>query len=299
MIHLVYAIIYHSKINHILRSVNFLLRYLLPKSVRLNPSGKLYLRTSDGIKLTLHTNQTSHITKELYWSGVENYEYTSIFKALIKNINTFIDVGASIGYYSVLAGKVNPTIKGYAFEPAKGSMIYLKKNIKHNQLSTHVRQEFLALSNSTGQIEFYEVINPKYPNTHNLSGEHNMGTKKLKKASTYKISTSTLDLYCKEQNIGKVDLIKIDTEGSENLILEGGAQTITAFKPIIICETLFNKIEPQLEVIMKAQGYEFYNHVGRLQLQKVDSIQRDYDNGIRNCFFVHPSKLNLIKEFIV
>jgi hypothetical protein len=62
---------------------------------------------------------------------------------------------------------------------------------------------------------------------------------------------------------------------------------------------LFNKIEPQLEVIMKAQGYEFYNHVGRLQLQKVDSIQRDYDNGIRNCFFVHPSKLNLIKEFIV
>lgn len=296
--HLLYTILYHSKVNYVLRNISYLFKSVLPKNARLNPSGKLYLKTLGDIKFTLHTNQTSHITKELYWSGVENYEYTSIFKALIKNTNTFIDVGASIGYYSVLAGKVNPKITVYAFEPAKGSMVYLKKNIKQNQLSTHVRQELLALSNSTGQIEFYEVINPKYPNTHNLSGEHNMGTKKLKKASIYKVNTSTLDLYCKEQNIGKVDLIKIDTEGSENLILEGGTQTISAHMPIIICETLYNKIETQLEVIMKAQGYEFYNHVGGLQLQKVDSIQRDYDNGIRNCFFVHPSKLNLIKEFI-
>lgn len=296
--HLLYTILYHSKVNYVLRNISYLFKSTLPKNARLNPSGKLYLKTLGDIKFTLHTNQTSHITKELYWSGVENYEYTSIFKALIKNTNTFIDVGASIGYYSVLAGKVNPKITVYAFEPAKGSMIYLKKNIEQNQLSTHVRQELLALSNNTGQIEFYEVINPKYPNTHNLSGEHNMGTKKLKKASIYKVNTSTLDLYCKEQNIGKVDLIKIDTEGSENLILEGGTQTISAHKPIIICETLYNKIETQLEVIMKAQGYEFYNHVGGLQLQKVDSIQRDYDNGIRNCFFVHPSKLNLIKEFI-
>lgn len=297
--HLLYAIIYHAKINYILRNVNFLLRHFLPKSAYINPSGKLRLKIGNRKKITLNTNQTSHITKELFWYGSENYEYTQIFKGLINHVNAFFDVGASIGYYSVLAGKVNPKVDVFSFEPAKGSMIYLEKNINHNQLSKHVKKEFLALSNTVEEIEFYEVINPKYPSTHNLSGEHNLGTKKLKKASIYKVVTSTLDLYCKEHNIGNVDLIKIDTEGSEHLILEGGSQTISAHKPIIICETLYNKIEAQLEEVMKAHGYEFYNHIGGARLEKVASIQRTKDNGVRNCFFVHPSKIKLIQAFIV
>jgi hypothetical protein len=93
-----------------------------------------------------------------------------------------------------------------------------------------------------------------------------------------------------------VDLMKLDTEGAEAIILQGASKTIQRDKPIIICETLFNKIEGELERIMRSFDYSFYNHTGQ-GLQKVDSIIRNEDDGIRNCFFVPREKVSLIKEW--
>jgi hypothetical protein len=90
----------------------------------------------------------------------------------------------------------------------------------------------------------------------------------------------------------------MDTEGTENLILENADLVLNEMKPIIICEILYNFIEPELEDIFKRYGYEFYCHV-QGGLRKQDTITRTVDDGIRNCFFVHPSKLNLIEDFLV
>ncbi len=89
----------------------------------------------------------------------------------------------------------------------------------------------------------------------------------------------------------------MDTEGTEHLILEHSHSVLEKFKPIIICETLFDTIESDLEIIFRKYGYEFYNHTEN-GLEKVDSIIRKEDNGVRNCFFVHPSKFSQIKEFV-
>ena len=69
-------------------------------------------------------------------------------------------------------------------------------------------------------------------------------------------------------------------------------------KPIIICETLFQTIEQELEEIMTAHKYRFFNHTSE-GLVEVNSIQREEDNEIRNCFFVPPSKIKFIEEFLV
>ncbi len=111
------------------------------------------------------------------------------------------------------------------------------------------------------------------------------------------VPTITLDEYVKLNHISSIDLIKMDTEGTENLILENSKFVLENMKPIIICETLFQTIEDKLEEILMAFGYEFYNHTER-GLEKVATIKRELDNGVRNCFFVHPSKYYLIAEFI-
>lgn len=49
------------------------------------------------------------------------------------------------------------------------------------------------------------------------------------------IPIETLDIFCQEHQIPKVDLIKIDTEGSEKQILKGAAETIKKYQPIICC----------------------------------------------------------------
>lgn len=253
----------------------------------------------DGKTLILNTNQTSHLTKELFWDGPENFEYTPVFTELIRNVSSFYDIGANIGYFSLVAALLNPKIKVTSFEPANGPYHYLVKNVASNKLSEQIKIEKVALSDTKGEIEFNEVKNLKYGYLHyNLAGEGTTASGRThKNFIKYIVPTTTLDEYVK-QHQRPVELMKIDTEGTEHFILNGGKQVLEQHHPIVICETLFNMIEGKLEAIMKSYGYRMFNHVPQ-GLQEVQTIVRKEDNGVRNCFFVHPSRLHLIEKFIV
>lgn len=111
------------------------------------------------------------------------------------------------------------------------------------------------------------------------------------------VPTTTLDKFVESKGLDSVDLMKMDTEGTENLILNHGHEVLSKFQPIVICETLFGKIEKELEEIFLQHGYEFYNHVGD-HLERVSTIQRKVDNGVTNCFFVPKSKVALVAPFL-
>ncbi len=293
-----YRIIYHKNINFILRNLNKLLSPFLHNKIRIPPSGVININISKENVLKIKTNQTNYITKLIFWNGYKNFEYTKIFIPLAKKVKTFYDIGANIGYYSLLAAMVNNTAKIVGFEPASGPLHYFRENVRINRFS-NIYIEPIALSDKEGEIKFHEVFSPKYKYLeHNLAGEGNTGSKQT--AGKYVIKTvnaTTLDSYVTRQNEESIDLIKIDTEGTENLILEKSSFVLRNMKPVIICETLFQTIEPELERIMRSHGYELYAHY-ECGLVKVDTILRDKDNGVRNCFFVHPEKKSLIEEFI-
>uniref|UniRef100_UPI00359403A9 FkbM family methyltransferase n=1 Tax=Pricia sp. TaxID=2268138 RepID=UPI00359403A9 len=206
--------------------------------------------------------------------------------------------GANIGYYSILGCKINPSLTVYAFEPSIGVMIYMRENLKINNLLDKVFIEPIALSDVSGTIDFYEMRNLKFPTIYNLSGEHNLGAKKDRISNKIKVESITLDAYLDDKKIDSVDLIKLDTEGAEYQILTGATHTLNKFKPIIICETLFNSIEKELDAVMRKNEYRFYNHTNQ-GLEHVDTIIRVRDNGVRNCFFVPAEKVHLIEEWIV
>lgn len=294
---LFHSIIYAPKVNWVLRNINYLFSPVLPSKVKLHPSGTLKVRVDNRISFNLVTNQTSYLTRELFWKKPPNFEYTSLFVELIKKVSVFIDVGANIGYYSILGCKANDRLKVYAFEPSTGAMIFMCENLKINNLLDRVVVEPKALSDVTGEIEFYELKNLKFPTIYNLSGEHNIGTKKERLSVKSIVESITLDEYISSNNVQGIGLIKLDTEGAEALILQGASKTILRDRPIIICETLFNKIEGELEKIIRAYNYSFYNHTSQ-GLQKVQSITRNEDDGIRNCFFVPEEKVSLIQEWI-
>lgn len=295
---IIYKIIYNSFINKILRNFNKVLSPILPNTIRIPPSGIIQFKNSERKKLRINTNQTNHLTYVLFWEGYQNYEYTDIFIRLIKKISVFYDVGANIGYYSLLAAMENKKIKVVAFEPALDPLHYLKENVRINGYKNIIIED-IALSEKEGEILFYEIKNKKYSYLkHNLSGEGGLESKvSEKKYVSIFVKTMTLNNYVLHYSKDKIDLIKMDTEGTENLILEYADIILEKMKPIIICETLFNVIEHKLEAIFIKYGYEFYNHTSE-GLKKVKSIIRNQDNGIRNCFFVHPSKKELINEFV-
>jgi len=294
----IYQIIYQKNINTILRSINKTLYPILPKKIRIPPSGQITLHTDSG-KLKIRTNQTSYLTQLLFWNGYKDFEYSAIFERLSKKIDVFLDIGSNIGYYSLLAAEANPEVEAYAFEPALGPKFFLKENIKLNYFENNITAVELALSNEIGAIDFYEVENLKYTYLkHNLAGEGNAGTKKTSRNFIKNtVQATTLSSFVASKNLKKIDLIKIDTEGTEFEILTSGVDAIKKYEPIVICETLFNTIEEKLEAFFSELEYELYNHTAN-GLKQVTSIRRTTDNGIRNCFFVPKSKLELIAPFI-
>lgn len=284
-------------LNKLFRNLNKSLQSFT--SFRVRPYGVLNVKYKD-VRLKMATNETSFVTKQLFWKGAENFEYTPIFERLIRNCNGFIDIGANTGYYSLLAAKANPTIVVHAFEPASGPYHFLHKNVAINHLQERVFTHSIALSNQAGKVEFFEIKNPDGTFAeYNLSGVG--GLKKTHDTQEHSnrkmVRAEALDEIKNEFNIHTIDLIKIDTEGTENLVLEGASETITTHRPIIICETLFQKIEEKLEHIMKAHGYLFFNHLDG-KLHRVDTLVRDKDNGVSDCFFVHPAKIELVEDFL-
>jgi len=295
---LLYLLIYNRYINFFLRWLNKIVVTFIPVNIRLPPSGVIQLK-SKGHRLKLATNQTSYLTQLLFWNGLDSFEYTTIFVNLIKKVDTFFDVGSNIGYYALLASTMNNRVNVYSFEPARGAFTYLKKNVGLNDLSKQVTVEEFALTNITGPLIFQEVQNGKYINTrHTLSGENNAATKFLKREFIeYQVQGITLDEYCKRNTITDISLIKIDTEGSEPAILKGGYKTISESHPIIICEIRFNFNEEKIENIMNKLGYDCFL-IRENYLVKTDTLNRAYETGTHNFFFVHPHKYSLIEEFV-
>lgn len=295
---LFYKTIYSPAINKTLRTINKGLAPILPNKIKIPPSGVMTVQNDAGKKLKISTNQTNYLTHLIFWEGYQNFEYTDIFLKLIKKINVFYDIGANIGYYSLLAEMEQPNIKVVAFEPASGPLHYLKENVQINNYK-NIKVEGTALSEKNGEIEFFEIKNKKYVNLeHNLAGESNAGSNtKDRNFVRVQVKTETLDSYVSRVNESPIDLMKMDTEGTEHLILEHADHVLGTMQPIVICETLFDTIEPELEAIFLKYGYEFYNHTEK-GLEKFDTIVRKTDNGVRNCFFVHPSKFKLIEEFV-
>lgn len=171
----------------------------------------------------------------LYYKLIE----PGIKKNLEKNLKkggTFIDIGAHIGYYSLIAGEiVGESGIVISFEPHPDNYKKLIENIHLNSYE-HIVAEKTAIFEKEVKIPLYLGWDTS---THTLIEANAPPSKKY-----IKIRTITLDKYCKKNHL-EPDIVKIDVEGAEQNVLNSMKQTIKKHHPIIICEihpNHFNKI---------------------------------------------------------
>jgi len=259
-------------------------------------SGKLDLSLK-GKKISLHTNQTCSVTNALYYESAINYEFTPIFIELIQSSKVFYDIGANIGYFSIVAKKFNPAVQVIAFEPNNGVFKYLEKNIQLNE--TDINAVRAAVSDKVGQLEFYSVVNPKYPwIKENLSGSHSLQNEYgISKAQTYKVDVTTLLKTTDNFNIDAVDLIKLDTECTEHIILLSSIDFIIKHQPIIICEVYHMIMKDMIAVMDQLIGFKAYQCYGDY-LKEVELSAISDSDPERNFFFCPASKIDKITQFI-
>lgn len=294
-----YQIIYNSTINSILRSINKFLSPILPNKLKIAPSGLMRISLPEGSSFKFKVNQTNSLAYKIFWEGAEKHTFINVFYPLSKKVNNFFDIGANIGFYSLVASAANPKIEITGFEPATGPNFYYHANKQINDFN-NIKISNFALSSKKGEIRFNEVKNIKFTYlAHNLAGNGN-ANENFSNPNFIKttIKAEKLDDYLINYPPGfNIELMKLDTEGTEHFILSGATEVLAKMKPIIICETLFDTIEEELEGIVGKYGFEYYDHTPK-GLKKVERLKKEKDEGIKNSFFIHPSKTHLVKEFI-
>lgn len=161
----------------------------------------------------------------------KNYEgsYFDIFLALTKEVKIVFDIGANIGWHSLNVAKLNKKAKVYAFEPIKESYNYLVKNIKLNNLTNIIPNNF-GFSDKNRTVKFY--VNPELFTSASEKKISNLNTLMIK------VILKKLDDYCLDNNISKIDIIKCDVEGAELFVLKGGKKILEKYKPILFVEML-------------------------------------------------------------
>ena len=168
-----------------------------------------------------YLSNDKYIGQRIALEKYEPYE-TQLILRQTRLGDVVIDVGANIGYYTILlADKVGKTGKVYAFEPDKLNFEILKKNIEANNLK-NVEIINAAVGSNAGKLKLHK--SKENLGDHKLYGED----KEIEEVKIIK-----LDDYFK--NI-KIDLMKIDTQGWEPEVIEGAKNIISKNKPIMFLE---------------------------------------------------------------
>lgn len=293
------SIIHNKSVNFILRKALKPFKALLPSKYYFAITGTENVKLTEGKSMLFHANATSNLLRVLFWKGIEGFEFApyKVFVHLAKKSNCFFDIGANIGYYSLVAKKFNPSIVVHGFEPMPSAAKYFKNNCTINGFHD-IKVHQLALTNFTGEATFYSNKNPKFPNEVDfLYGDNSLNSDATGVISRIeiKVVTDTLDKFVAanlKENL-KIDLIKLDTEGTENLVLEGAGNVLQNHRPIIMCEIIKGFIEKEIETILTKNKYLYFEVTdsGLIQVTKLV-----VNSGKLDFFFVPQEKLALIKE---
>ena len=139
---------------------------------------------------------------------------TNLFKELLQPGMVFVDVGAHVGFFTLLAAReVGTTGKVYSFEPEPQNHSLLLKNLDFNGYSNVVAMQ-QAVSNKSGTTELF--LSALDTGSHSIYSEAARGV-----TGSVVVDTTTLDSFLEEAGWPQIDLIKIDVEGAEISVLDG------------------------------------------------------------------------------
>lgn len=233
-------------------------------------------------------------SRSFYWALAcsKNYE-DDIIKLIKKKINidqVFIDVGANIGYLSLVIAKFiknnNGNRKVISFEPHPKNFNFLLDNIKLNNLENYIEPFNYALSDE--ETESKLMLDRDYQNG-SLVGNASFLKKKFNSNSSeyILIKKKILDKFLKLDQ--KISFIKIDIEGHEDNFFRGSSKIIERDKPKIVFEIvpsyLKNKNIEDLDqaFLPYLRDYTFffenqnYKSLNKMKLKSYNNIYCEYN----------------------
>ncbi|BAZ48386.1 methyltransferase FkbM family protein [Nostoc sp. NIES-4103] len=210
-------------------------------------------------------NTSLFVFRETYEPELEYIERT------LSSGQVFIDAGANCGIYTLLASKlVGDSGLVLSFEPGVESLKTLEHNLEINGV-TNVKLFKTALSEREGTAQLYHI--------ENAPTSYSLGSDKSEGISFEEVQITTIDNVLAREGIERVDFIKIDVEGAEELVFRGATSLFSRMKPIVIFEvnsqatTRLNLSSDGAFNFLKQLGYQFFKVQNTGELVRFESIK--------------------------
>lgn len=231
---------------------------------------------NSNVKINLYKDS---VLSRLIYDGFEKEE-TDYLTSVLSEGDIFVDIGANIGLFSLIASKIvgnNGLV--ISFEPSPITFNRLIENVKLNNLN-NIDSRNIGLSNVKDELTFY-VSDNGYDAWNSFAPSQDN-----KLESSIRVLVSPLDAELQNIEKSKIKLIKIDVEGWEKFVLKGGSEFFVNYSPIVMAEfTEENTFSAGYAVheiydIMKDFGYEWYTIFKGELILETKRLHYPYNNLI-------------------
>lgn len=212
----------------------------------------LDIQVIPGVKIRCYPD--SYSSAAALYCGLYDYNDMNFLLRYLQPQDSFLDIGANVGIYTLLAASKIKSGAIYSFEVLPKNYARLEENLKLNQFN-QVKTYAVAISDSTGTIAL------------NLA-DGDCKASVIAKASdnTILVPTDTLDNLIQEEFLPNLTLAKMDIEGAEILAFKGAASLLKQQRPLVWILEILNDTndlahqEQNVVDLLQSYGYGLYHY---------------------------------------
>ncbi|MGH9325177.1 MAG: FkbM family methyltransferase [Terriglobia bacterium] len=194
-----------------------------------------------GVRLTVDASR-AELTS--YWEIWHERAYDTVPGFSSDGLECVVDVGANVGAFALYQALKKKAKMVVAFEPSPNTFRRLAANVALNSVHT-VRTMNAAVGESCGTLSFLEA-----------PFSMNSRVTEIADDGAVSVPCVTLDSSLKSLGIGKVDLLKIDTEGYEMQVLKGASEALERTERIVM-EIHRDAEKREFDLLLLPRGFRF------------------------------------------
>lgn len=204
--------------------------------------------------LWMELNSRDLVQQTILLDGLWDEALTGLIETTLKPDDVFVDVGAHVGYFTLLASRqVGPAGSVLSIEPNPVALEQLRRNVERSHLR-NVQVAHTACGDSHDAVRLY-LHTESNSSMASLSPDNATG------GAAVDVPCTTLDDLGKDRGITRVTLVKIDVEGAELSVLRGMERILREMRPVIVLEMEPHLLEgfgtspDSLRMFLAAHGY--------------------------------------------
>ena len=187
----------------------------------------------------LHYSRGTSLMDELGHGRIYEPEVSRQVVAALRGATPalFLDIGANIGLITLNVLAEVPAAQVVAFEPGSHQLELLQRTVTANRLDDRVTLVRSALGNREGSAHF------AVHRSRHASGDGFLDTRRAGRTRMVEVPVTTLDRWWDRVGRPRVNAMKIDTEGAELWVLQGGEEMLASCRPLVVFELNFQNIQ--------------------------------------------------------